>query len=60
MKQYRPVSRVPARRALVLALTLALTLLLSACGASKSVQHPGTVKVYFCSTVSMPVQPWQP
>ena len=54
MKQHRSVSRVPARRALVLALTLALTLLLSACGASKSAQHPGTVKVYFCTTVSMP------
>ncbi len=34
---------------------LALTLVLSACGgASKSAEHPGTVKVYFCTTVSMP------
>jgi cell division protein FtsX len=46
---------MPARRALVLAGLSALTLLPSACGgASKSAHHPGTVKVYFCTTVAMP------
>ena len=48
-------TRVPARRVLVLAALLALTLVLSACGgASKTVQHPGTVRVNFCTTLSMP------
>ena len=42
---------MPARCALVLAGLFALTLLLSACGGAS---EPGTVKVYFCTTVSMP------
>jgi cell division protein FtsX len=46
--------RVPVPRAVVLAGFLVVTLLLSACGASKSAQHPGTVKVFFCTTASMP------
>jgi cell division protein FtsX len=47
-------TRVPARRALVLVGLLALTLVVSACGgASKADQHPGEVKVNFCTTVSM-------
>jgi hypothetical protein len=43
------------RRALVLAGLVAPTLVLSACGgASKPAQHPGTVRVNFCTTLSMP------
>jgi hypothetical protein len=44
------------RRALVLTGLLALPLVLSACGGSskpKPLEHPATVKVYFCTTVSM-------
>ena len=46
---------MPIPRGLALAGLLGATLVLSACGgASKSAQPPGTVKVYFCTTASMP------
>jgi cell division protein FtsX len=48
-------TRVRAHLAPALAGLLPLALVLSACGgASKAAERSGTVKVYFCTTVSMP------